>query len=76
MKALQNMFDTSNYDLEKLLSKGKKNKKVIDSMKYYLDGKIMKELLGLRAKTCSYLTADNDESKHVKCKKICYKEKS
>ena len=36
----------------------------------------MKELLGLRAKTCSYLTADNDESKHVKCKKICYKEKS
>ena len=31
-----------------------------------LDGKIKKEFLGFRAKTYSYLTYDNDESKKAK----------
>ena len=43
-------FDTLNYELERLLPKGK-NQKVIGIMKDKLVGKIMKELVGLRSKT-------------------------
>ena len=35
-------------------------------MKYKLDGKIMKEFIGLRAKTYSYLTQNTDEDKKAK----------
>ena len=35
-------------------------------MKNELGGKIMKELVGLRAKTYSYLTDDNDANKKTK----------
>ena len=42
-------FDNSNYELDILLPKGK-NKTIIGLMKDELDGKIMKEFLGLRAK--------------------------
>ena len=41
-------FDNSNYELDILLPKGK-NKTIIGLMKDELDGKIMKEFLGLRA---------------------------
>ena len=43
-------FDTSNYELNRLLPKGE-NKKVIGLMKDKLAEKIMKEFAGLRAKT-------------------------
>ena len=43
-------FDTSNYELDRPLPKGK-NKKVIGLMKDELDGMIMTELVGLRPKT-------------------------
>ena len=64
-------FDTSNYDLDRPLPKGK-NKKVIGLMKDELEGKIMKEFVGLRAKTYSYLKNNNNEDKKVKgIKKKC-----
>ena len=46
-------FDTSNYDLNRPLSKGK-SKKVIRVMQNELGGKIMKEFVGLGAKIYSY----------------------
>ena len=46
-------FDTSNYDLNRPLSKGK-SKKVIRVMQNELGRKIMKEFAGLRAKIYSY----------------------
>ena len=47
-------FDTSDYELERPLPKGK-NKKVIRFMKHELGGKIMMKFVGLRAKSSSYL---------------------
>ena len=47
-------FDTSNYKLDKPLPKGI-NRKVIGLMKDELSGSIMKNFVGLRAKTYSYL---------------------
>ena len=38
-------------------------------MKDELGGKIVKELVGLRAKICSYLKDENDEDKKAKCTK-------
>ena len=46
-------FDTSNYDLNRPLSK-EKSKKVIRVMQNELGRKIMKEFAGLRAKIYSY----------------------
>ena len=46
-------FDTSNYDLNRPLSK-EKSKKVICVMQNELGRKIMKEFAGLRAKIYSY----------------------
>ena len=65
-------FDASNYELNRPLSKGKK--KVIGEMKGELGGKIMKELVGLRAKTHSYLIDDGSKDKKAKAtKNVCYK---
>ena len=50
---VETRFDTSNYELERSLSKGK-NKKVIGLMKDQLTGKSMTKFVGLRAKTYSY----------------------
>ena len=61
-------FDTSNYELERPLPKGKK-KKVNALMKDWFGRKIMKEFVWLRAKTYSYLTYDNDKSKKAKVAK-------
>ena len=63
-------FDTTNYQLNRPLPKGK-NKKVVDVMKDELGGKIMKEFLGLRAETYSYLIDDGNEDKKGKGTKKC-----
>ena len=42
-----------------------------------LGGQIMKELVGLRAKTYNYLKDNNDEDKKTKStKKVCHKKKT
>ena len=50
---VETRFDTSDFEID-TLPKGK-NKKVIGVMKVELGGKIMKDFVGLRAKTYSYL---------------------
>ena len=59
-------FDTSNYELDRPLSKGK-NKKVIGLIKDELGAKVMKEFVGLRPKTYCYLIDDGSEDKKAKC---------
>ena len=68
-------FDTSNYELEcnsidRPLPKGKK-KKVIGLLKNELRGKIMTKIVGLSAKTYSYLIDDSSEDKKAKGTKKC-----
>ena len=58
-------FDTSNYEIDRPLPKGEKAK-VIGLMKDELGGQIMKEFVGLRAKTYSYLIDDGCENKKSK----------
>ena len=67
---VETRFDTSNYELDRSLPKGK-HKKVIRLMKDELGGKIMKEFVGLRVKTYSYFIDDNSEDKRVKSTKKC-----
>ena len=64
-------FDTSHYELDRPLPKEKKLKKVIGLMKDELGGQIMKEFVGLRAKTYSYLKDNNHEDKKTKGTKKC-----
>ena len=64
----QTLSDTSNYELERPLPK-EKNKKVIGLMKDELGRETMKEFVGLRAKTYSFLTDENNESKNAKVAK-------
>ena len=63
-------FDTSNYELDRPLQKGK-NKKVIGIMKDELGGKIMKEFVGLRPKAYSYLIDNGSNDKKAKSTKKC-----
>ena len=58
-------FDASNFEIYRPLPKGK-NKKVIGLMKDELGGQIMKEFVGLRPKTYSYLKDNNDEDNKTK----------
>ena len=67
---IETWFETSNFEIDSPLPKGK-NKKVIGLMKDELGGKIMKEFVGLRAKTYSYLKDNNDENKKAKGTKKC-----
>ena len=67
---VEEWFDTSNYDDNGPLPTGK-NKKVIGLFKDELGGKIMKEFVGLRAKTYSYLMDDDSEHKKAKGTKKC-----
>ena len=62
---VEKRFDTSNYEVDRPLSKGK-NKKVIGLMKDELGGKIITEFVTLRPKTYSYLTDDCKEDKKAK----------
>ena len=52
---VEERFDTSNYDVDRPLPKGK-NKKVIGLMKDELGGRIITEFVALRPKTYSYIT--------------------
>ena len=72
---VETRFKTSNYELDRPLSKGK-NKKVIGLMKDELSGKIMTKFVGLRAKTYSYLQDYSSEDKKAKNPKKCHKKKT
>ena len=63
---VEKRFDTSNYEVDRPLPTGKKNKKVIGLMKDDLGGKIVTEFVALRPKTYSYLTDDCKEDKKAK----------
>ena len=63
-------FDTSNYEVDWPLPRGK-NKKVIGLMKDELGGKIITEFVALRPKTYSYLTDDFKEDKKAKGTENC-----
>ena len=67
---VQTRFDTSNFEIDRPLPKGK-NKKVIGLMKDDLGGQVMKKFVRLRAKTYRYLKANNDEDKKAKGTKKC-----
>ena len=67
---VEKRFDTSNYEVDKPLPKGK-NKKVIGLMKDELGGKIITEFVVLRPKTYSYLTDDCKGDKKAKGTKKC-----
>ena len=65
-------FDTSNYNEgdKRPLPIGE-NEKIIGLFKDELGGNIMKELVGLRAKTYAYLMDDDTEHKKTKGTKKC-----
>ena len=67
---VEEKFDTSNYDVDRSLPKGK-NKKVIDLMKDELGGGIITEFVALRPKTYSYITDEFIEMKKAKGTKKC-----
>ena len=62
---VETRFDTSNYELDRTLPKGK-NKKMIGLMKDELGGKTMTKFVGLKAKTYSYLIDDGSDDKKAK----------
>ena len=63
-------YDASNYTVERPLSIGK-NKKKIGLMKDELEGKIMKEFIGLKPKRYSTLVDDDRVNKKAKGTKKC-----
>ena len=67
-KDVEARFDTSNYDLDRPLSKIK-NKKLIGLMNDETEEKIMTEFAALRPKPYNYLINDGDENKKAKGKK-------
>ena len=67
---VEERFDTSNYDVDRPLPKGK-NKKVIGLMKDELGGGIITEFVALRPKTYSYMTDEFIEMKKAKGTKKC-----
>ena len=67
---VEERFDTSNYDVDRPLPKGK-NKKVIGLMKDELGGGIITEFIALRPKTYAYMTDEFIEMKKAKGTKKC-----
>ena len=67
---VEERFGTSNYGVDRPLSKGK-NKKVIGLMKDELGGGIITEFADLRPKTYSYMTDEFIEMKKAKGTKKC-----
>ena len=67
---VDNKFDTSNYEVNRLLPM-EKNKKVLGLMKGELAGEIITEFITLRPKTYSYLTDNAKEDKKAKGTKKC-----
>ena len=63
-------FDTSNYDVDRPLPKGK-DKKIIGLMKDELGAGIITEFVALRPKTYSYMTDEFIEMKKAKGTKKC-----
>ena len=61
-------FHTSNFEIDRPLPKAK-NEKLFAQMKDELGGEFMKEFIGLRAKTYSYLKDNNDRDKKQKTQK-------
>ena len=59
LRHVKTRFDTSNYTVGRLLSKGK-DKKVIELKKHGLGRKTMTEFVVLRPKSYSYLTDDKN----------------
>ena len=74
-KDVEKRFHALSYELEISLSKGK-NKIVLGLIKDELGGKIIKELVGLKAKTYSYLTMTTTKVKRRKVQKVCHKKKT
>ena len=69
---IERWFDISNYnENNKRPLPIAKNKKVPGLFKDELGGKIITEVVALRAKTCAYLTDDNSEHKKAKGTKKC-----
>ena len=64
-KDVETRFDTSSFEIDRSLPKGK-NKKVIGLMKNELGGQITKEFIGLKAKTYGCLKDNNDEDKKAR----------
>ena len=71
---VETRFDTSNYELDRPLPKGK-TKKVTGFMKDELGGKVTTIFAGLRGKTYVYLV-DDGGNKKAKGTKKCHKKKS
>ena len=65
---VEERFDTSNYDVDRPLPKGK-NKEVIGLMNNELGGGIITEFVALRPKTYSYMTEEFIEMKKAKATK-------
>ena len=75
-KDVEARSDTSNFEIDRPLPKGK-NKRVIGLTKDELGGQIIKEFVGLTAKTYSYLKDNNDENqKSKRHRKVCHKKKT
>ena len=67
---VDNIFDTSNYEVKRPLLMGK-NKKEIGLMKDELGGEIITKFIALRPKTYSYLTDNDKIDKKAKGTKKC-----
>ena len=74
-KDVEKRFDTLNYEIGRSVPKGR-NKKLIGLMEDELGGQILREFVGLRAKTYSYLREKHNEDKKVRYKKVCHKQKT
>ena len=62
---VKSKYDTSNYDVDRILPKGM-NKNVVGLMKDELGGKIITEFVALKPKSYSYLTDDDKNVKKAK----------